>query len=135
MSVEITYEQAMNAVRMVRQLHDKTAVYFDGQGLNPNPDSLATKELREFARPESVLTAYSQGISLIEVAGDHLIAFTKTIAEPAQSIAPWTIARAILEASALSCWLLDTKIEALTRVQRSLALKAARVQRRNAAIC
>ena len=52
-----------------------------------------------------------------------MIAFTKTISEPAQSIAPWTIARSVLEASALSSWLLDTKINAHERVRRSLALR------------
>lgn len=123
MSFHITYEQAMKAVQMTRQLHDETGTFFDSQGLEPRTDSLATKELQRFERPESVLTAYSQGNSLIEVAADHLIAFTKTIIEPAQSIAPWTITRAILEASALSFWLLDTKIDVRVRIKRSLAFR------------
>jgi len=70
-----------------------------------------------------LVTAYSQGTSLIEVAADHLIALTRTLTEPAQGIAPWTIARAVLETSALSCWLLDTKITSHLRVGRSLALR------------
>jgi hypothetical protein len=60
---------------------------------------------------------------LIEVAADHLIAVTKTLTEPAQTVAPWTTARAVLEASALSCWLLDTKITARVRVGRSLSFR------------
>jgi hypothetical protein len=123
MTVEITYEQAMNAVKMVQQLHDKTGEFFESQGLDPNSNSTATKELQAFKRPKSLSTAYSQGISLIDVAADHLMAFTKTITEPAQSIAPWTIARSVLEASALSSWLLDTKINSYERVKRSLALR------------
>jgi hypothetical protein len=123
MTVEITYEQAINAVKMVQQLHDKTGAFFESQGLDPTVNSIADKELQEFRRPESLFTAYSQGVSLIEVAADHLIAFTKSITEPAQSIAPWTIARAVLEASALSSWLLDTQINAHERVKRSLALR------------
>lgn len=123
MTVEITYEQAMNAVNMVQQLHDKTGALFESQGLDPNSNSIAAKELQTFKRPKSVFTAYSQGGSLIDIAADHLIAFTKTITEPAQSIAPWTIARSVLEASALSSWLLDTKINAHERVSRSLALR------------
>lgn len=123
MTVEITYEQAMNAVNMVQQLHDKTGTLFESQGLDPNNNSIAANELQNFKRPKSVLTAYSQGGSLIDIAADHLIAFTKTITEPAQSIAPWTITRSVLEASALSSWLLDPKIETHERVKRSLALR------------
>jgi hypothetical protein len=123
MTVEITYEQAMNAVNMVQQLHDKTGIFFESQGLDPNSNSIAAKELQTFKRPKSVFTAYSQGVSLIDIAADHLMAFTKTITEPAQSIAPWTITRSVLESSALSSWLLDTKIDAHERVGRSLALR------------
>lgn len=113
----------MNAVKMVQQLHDKTGTFFESHGLDPNSNSPATKELQGFKRPESLLTAFRQGDSLIDVAADHLIAFTKTITEPAQSIAPWTIARSVLETSALSSWLLNTKIDANERVKRSLALR------------
>lgn len=123
MTDEITYEQAMNAVNMVQQLHDKTGALFELQGLDPNSNSIAANELQNFKRPKSVFTAYSQGGSLIDIAADHLIAFTKTITEPAQSIAPWTITRSVLEASALSSWLLDPKIETNERVKRSLALR------------
>ena len=123
MTVEINYGQAVNAVKMVQQLHDKTGAFFESQGLDPNSNSIAAKELQAFMRPKSLFTAYSQGVSLIDVAADHLIAFTKTITEPAQSIAPWTITRSVLEASALSSWLLDTKINSHERVRRSLALR------------
>ncbi len=123
MTVEITYEQAMNAVNMVQQLHDKTGAFFESHGLDPSSNSIAAKELQTFKRPKSLFTAYSHGVSLIDVAADHLIAFTKTITEPAQSIAPWTITRSVLEASALSSWLLDTKINSHERVKRSLALR------------
>lgn len=123
MTAEITYEKAMNAVTMVQQLHDKTGAFFESQGLDPNINSIAAKELQIFKRPKSLFTAYSQGVSLIDVAADHLMAFTKTITEPAQSIAPWTNARSVLEASALSSWLLDTKIDSYERVKRSLALR------------
>jgi hypothetical protein len=123
MADKINYEQAMNAVKMVQQLHDRTGAFFESQGLDPISNSPATKELQDFKRPKSLFTAYRQGSSLIDVAADHLIAFTKTITEPAQSIAPWTIARSVLEASALSSWLLDTKINAHERVKRSLALR------------
>jgi hypothetical protein len=123
MTTQFTYEQAIKAVRATQQLHDKTGAFFNSQGLEPKIDSLAVRELQTFERSESLWTAYSQGNSLIELAADHLIAFTKAITEPAQSFAPWTMARAVLETSALSCWLLDTKITTHKRVGRSLALR------------
>ena len=123
MTDELTHEHAVNAVKMVQQLHDQTGLFFEEQGLDPNSNSIAAKELLEFQRPKSLYTAYAQGSSLIDIAADHLIAFTKTITEPAQSFAPWTITRSVLEASALSSWLLDPKIEAHERVKRSLALR------------
>jgi hypothetical protein len=123
MTTQFTYEQAIQALQATQELHDRTGAFFDAQGFEPKMDSLAARELQTFERPESVLTAYSQGNSLVEVAADHLIAFTRTITEPAQSMAPWTMARVVLETCALSCWLLDTKITAPIRVKRSLALR------------
>jgi hypothetical protein len=122
MATLFTYEQAVKALRATQQLHDRIEAFFNAQELEPKEDSLAARELQAFERSESLLTAYSQGISLIEVAADHLMALTRTVAEPAQTIAPWTMARAVLESSALSCWLLDNKITARQRVGRSLAL-------------
>jgi hypothetical protein len=123
MTPQFTREQAIKAVQAVQQLHDKTANFLIAQGLEPKSGSPAAKELQAFERPESLVTAYGQGTSLIEVAADHLIAFTKTVTEPAETVAPWTTTRAVLEASALSCWLLDVKITARERVGRSLAFR------------
>lgn len=123
MTAQFTREQAVKALQGVEELHDKTADFFNSQGLEPKSDSPAAKELQAFKRPESLLTAYGQGTGLIEVAADHLIAVTKTLTEPAQTVAPWTTARVVLEASALSCWLLDTKITARVRVGRSLSFR------------
>jgi hypothetical protein len=72
------------------------------------------------SRPESIGTAYSQGEILIEAA-DYVFAVTRTLTEPAQTIAPWACARGALETSSLSMWLMDTGINANERVKRSLA--------------
>ena len=87
------------------------------------PSSPADLELHSFSRPESLVTAYSQGGILIEVAADQLMALTKTLTEPAQAIAPWTCVRAIIESCALSSWLLCPDIDPKIRVQRSLAFR------------
>ena len=40
-----------------------------------------------------------------------------------ETIAPYTCVRSLLEAAALTCWLLEPAIDARTRVARSLALR------------
>jgi hypothetical protein len=112
--------------RMIEQLHilhDSIGQLIESQGTQPVRDSKAYIELHSYVRPESVITAYSQGSILFEVSADQLMAFAKTITEPAQAIAPWTCVRAIIEASALASWLLASSIDAATRVMRSLAFR------------
>lgn len=103
--------------------HDKIGQLTDSQGMGPTKNSPAYKELHSFQNPESVTTAFSQGSMLIEVSADQLMAFTKTITEPAQAIAPWTCVRAIIEASGLALWLLNPNIGVTTRVRRSFAFR------------
>ncbi|HMP39233.1 MAG TPA: hypothetical protein PKA05_02540, partial [Roseiflexaceae bacterium] len=87
------------------------------------PGSQAEAEMNSFKEPGRVQDAYIQANLLLEGAADHLIAFTKTVTEPATTIAPWTCVRAILESCALSAWLIDPAIDVTVRVQRSFALR------------
>ncbi len=119
----VTVEKAFRVVQAVRDLHDDTGKFLDQYGHRPSPNSKAFLELHSFQRPESLITAYSQSGILIDVAADELIAFTKTVTEPAQSIAPWTCVRSIIESSAIACWLLDPALNETMRVQRSLAFR------------
>lgn len=121
--VPITPDDAIRMVLVVRDLHEETARLLNRYGYQPLANSQAEQELQSFPRQESVKTAYSQGALLIEVVADQTIAFTKTVTEPVQTVAPWTCVRALLEASALSCWLLDPKIDVRTRIQRSFAFR------------
>lgn len=102
---------------------DQTSVLWNQQGEKPEPVSQASLELVTFVRPESIGTAYSQALILFEAAADYSMALVKTLTEPAQTIAPWSCARSVLETSALATWLWDTKINARQRVQRSLAFR------------
>jgi len=111
------------SVMSVQDFLEQTGRIWASYGHQPSSDSHASKELISFARPESIGTAYSQGMTLIEVAADYGFALKNTLTEPAQSIAPWTCVRGCLEASALSMWLLDSKIDARERVKRSLAFR------------
>ncbi len=118
-----TLDEAIRMVQALNSLHDDTGRFFNESGHQPSPNSQAALELRAFQRPESVITAFSQGAVLIEVAADQLMAFTKIVTQPAQAIAPWTCTRALIEASALAAWLLEPSLDARTRVQRSFAFR------------
>jgi hypothetical protein len=110
-------------VGQVGTAHDRIAAFVAPYGNTPTTNSVADQELATFTRQESLRSAYSQGIILVEVAADQLIAFKKTVSEPVQTIAPWTSTRALLEASALACWLFEPNVDAPSRVQRSLAFR------------
>jgi hypothetical protein len=111
------------AVQTTRSLHHEVGQLMNDLGHEPSRASRAAMELRTFDHRGSVRTVYSLGTMLLEVAADQLMAFAKTVTEPVQTIAPWTCVRAVIEASALSAWLLDPDLDAKTRVQRSFAFR------------
>ena len=63
MKIEITYEKAINAVNMVQQLHDKTGAFFRSQGLDPNSNSIAAKELQALSALNLCLRHTGQEVS------------------------------------------------------------------------
>jgi hypothetical protein len=115
-----------DVIRMTQALNvfiDEIGQFLAGFSGGPMPDSTAMAELNSFLRPESVMSAFSQGAILIEVAADQLMTFVKSITEPVQTIAPWTCVRALLEASALATWVLESGISTELRVRRSFAFR------------
>ena len=104
-------------------LHDISGNHFNESGNIPLENSIAITELDDFNKPDLLKTAYAQGSILVEVAADHLIAFTRAFTEPVLTISSWTCVRAILESGAIASWLLDPKIERKIRVQRSFAFR------------
>lgn len=107
----------------VTYLHDETSKIYQRSGQDSLEGSQAQNELGKTPSKETLVTAFSQGAMLIEVAGDQLTAFCKTITNPVQTIAPWTCARSEIEAAALGCWLMDTSITDRERLQRSFAFR------------
>lgn len=89
----------------------------------PASDSTAVSERNSFSNSEWVMTVYSQSFTLLEVAEDHAFAFVRCMQSPTLSFSCWTNVRGVLESSALSAWLMDPEIDAVTRVQRSLAFR------------
>ncbi len=120
---QLTGNDAKTMVQAIKQLHDDVGIFFNECGLKAAANSQATSELKSFGRPKSLTTAYSQGTIFIEVAADQLVAFTKTLTEPIQTVAPWSCLRAFVESCALAAWILEPSIDARTRVQRSFALR------------
>ena len=90
---------------------------------DPLPGSPFAAELSASRRKESLVSAWSMAVTLIESGGEHMIAFVKAITEPMQPIACWTCIRSMLEPCARAAWLLDPAIDADTRIRRSFAIR------------
>jgi hypothetical protein len=109
--------------QVLGSLHDEIGQYLKDYRCEPVESSAAVTERRTFAKPELISTVHSQGIVRIELAGEHMIAFTRSLMEPVLVFAPWVSVRALLEASAIAVWLLDPTIDVDTRVRRSYSVR------------
>jgi hypothetical protein len=78
-------------------------------------------ECRGFSDAEALVVAYDHGTFLSLLVADQLAALVRELSPPILSLSPWTTLRMILEAAALSAWLLDPSVDAMTRVRRSFA--------------
>lgn len=108
----------------LQYLHTETQQVYRSFGFNPLPDSLAAQELKRTPKAASILdTAFSQGAMLIEITGDQVVAFLKSLSNPVNAISPWVCARAALESSALGRWIMDTDIQPHERIKRSFAYR------------
>jgi hypothetical protein len=118
-----TLDESTKTVDSLENLIDEIGIFLQRWSSGPTPTSRGVTELKSFQCSESVMTAYSQGLVSGALATDQTRAFIRTVVEPAQTFAPWTCVRAVLESSALGAWLLDPDIDVRTRVQRSFALR------------
>lgn len=114
--------QLQHVTHLFDDLHHKTGILLTGFGHDPMPSSVAGKELSSNGG-EHLKSACSQGTLFIKVAADHLAAFVRGISQPILTIVPWTNARAVLETSAITTWLLDLTISAKERIYRSYAFR------------
>ena len=89
----------------------KISIFLDNCGLDPLPGSPAEKEIRSFSRPKSVETAFSTASQLLIAANDYLKALDSLVDQEIFSVAPWSCARGMLEASAICTWLFDKGID------------------------
>ena len=112
------------------RLYDETASILNKYDAKPTDASQASIEIQTPLNVPSGLflssginlsNAFLEANILIESAADHLTAFRRTLIEPVLPISLWTCLRAILEASAIACWLIDPKINVSERIARSFA--------------
>jgi hypothetical protein len=97
--------------------------YLDNTGLEPVEDSPASIEINSFERRESIETAFSIALQSFISATDHLEAFDTLLYMEHFAMAPWSCARGMIEALAISTWLLESGIGPKERVSRSLSLR------------
>lgn len=105
------------------RFHTEIAILVQRADSLPADGSPAKRDAAAFARPISVHTVCSQAIFWVEVAGEHLTGFLKTVSEPCETTAPWVSVRALLEACALGTWLLQPELEVSERVARSIGIR------------
>jgi len=119
----IDYEMARSMLDAIPSLHDAIASFFNDHLGKSFPHAPAVAEIAAFPYPNITRNAYSQGAVLVDVAADHLMAFSKTLTEPVETFAPWVCVRTVLEASAIASWLLDPAVSSEERARRSFAFR------------
>lgn len=92
-------------------------------GTTLDPGSPAVHEQTDSQRPDLLVATWCMALQLIESASDHAAAFVKTITSPIQPIACWSCVRSMIETGSLASWLLDSHIDAHTRVKRGFAIR------------
>ena len=97
----------------------------------PNRNSIARREIRKHAE---VQEAHKLGIFNLLFAIDHIQSAHNLISEGVATLAPWTCARAALEASATALWLLDTQIGCKERMTRYLNITLQKYELRRSRI-
>ena len=97
--------------------------YLENTGFEPADGSPAANEIKSFTRRESVETAFAQAAQSFIAATDHLEALDALVKMGRFAMAPWCCARGVIEAAAISKWLLEPSIGPTERVSRSLSLR------------
>lgn len=99
--------------------------YLENAGFEPADGSSAANEINSFTRRESVETAFAQAVQSFIAATDHLEALDALVKMERFAMAPWCSARGMIEAAAISKWLLEPGIGPTERVSRSLSFRYA----------
>lgn len=101
--------------------HDESSRYIKDHGLDPKPGSIAQIEHDTYSPPERIVECWALWNYLVELCGEHVTLFVKSLTEPVEAIACYTCVRSMMESCALGAWLVDPTIDAATRRERVLA--------------
>ena len=96
----------------------------------PVAGSPYANELAVSRRKQSLDTAWSTSLMLIDSGEEHLLAVVKTITVPMLPIACWTCVRSMLEPCARAAWMLDPMIDGEMRIKRTFAVQFAGMSQR-----
>ena len=122
-AMELTLAHLPVMREALSRFYDEIRSFHADHGNDLTPGSQAVHEQAASPRPQSLVTAWCQAALLIELGGDHITAFVKTITEPMETFACLTCIRSMLEPCALASWLLDPRIGARTRIGRVFAIR------------
>ena len=100
------------------------------QGL-PVPGSQAEREQTALPNLQAPSAAFVIASQLLVAADDNLVALRRTLTEPSLSLAPWGLARSVLELSSIAAWLLAPDLTAMERARRALNARVEEVRRYN----
>lgn len=121
--MEIGPEYLCEMAEALKSFTHNAGMFVREYGSLPVEGSQADSEKNTFVRPQSIVTAWAVGNTLIEFGGDHVSLFVKTITPPVENIGCWTCVRSMLESCSIAAWLLDPAVDARTRVGRVFAYR------------
>ncbi|MBX7131335.1 MAG: hypothetical protein K1X67_01520 [Fimbriimonadaceae bacterium] len=96
---------------------------YSNRGWKPSPGSPVEMDCADPTFGSAAETAHSLGMFLSDVASDQLLSFAKLTRPVALTVGPLTCVRSLIEASALSMWILDSSVDVKCRVARGLAYR------------
>ena len=95
----------------------------------PVPGSQAEQEQAALPDLQAPSTAFTlAGVQLV-AAGNSLFALRRALTEPSLSLAPWGLARSVLELSSVAAWLLEPGIPVEERARRAFNVRVRDIRR------
>ena len=95
----------------------------------PVVGSQAEREQAALPYLQTPSTAFSYAGADLMAASNSLLALRRVLTEPVLSLAPWGLARSVLELSSVAAWLLEPDITAAEREQRGFNVRVRDIQR------
>ena len=107
----------------VGRFADEVVTFIQAYEATPADDSMFSAARSRGLRVESLVTAWSMSLQLLELVSEHVSLFRASLDEPFAPMACGTCVRGMLEASAATCRLLDTSLDARDRIGRVFAIR------------